>query len=313
MSNIYQNGWLAFELNILRRLKFSSVALPLDARPTLGFYLKRWNAQVSTNHMLQSSYLMSSALIANNSGVLSEKEIEIVLEDAYVPRHKLSNPALRKWFSETDAWWFDNVRQNIEKLQSFLSKAVAFYLAIQVGDYVLSFSEENLHLRQPLSKVFKRLWVRHPHPVDNKRPNFCQIKSPNDFIAEHKKDFDFVPDLMFLKLPSIRKVEIVKKLGWKAWREEWVRQSDSFWHELELSCSGKLTARTETKTQYLKLLEDFLLTASNIEKWAISFVEDGMFSTQELVQTINRIRKVETVYTKDFSELTGCKAVIITA
>ena len=41
-----------------------------------------------------------------------------MLEDAYVPRYQLQNPALRNWFNETDAWWFDNVRQNIERLSS---------------------------------------------------------------------------------------------------------------------------------------------------------------------------------------------------
>jgi hypothetical protein len=36
-------------------------------------------------------------------------------------------------------------------------------------------------------------------------------------------------------------------------------------------------------------------------------------TTQELVETIGSVRKVDTIYTKDFSELTGAKAVIITA
>ncbi|MCS6873517.1 MAG: hypothetical protein N2Z23_02500 [Pyrinomonadaceae bacterium] len=310
---MYQNGWLAFELNILRRLRFSSVAIPLSWEPYLGLYLKRWKIQVTANHTLQSSLVKAQALIENNSNVLSEEEVEVVLEDAYVPYYQLNNHALRKWFGETDAWWFDNVRRNIEKLETNFSKSIAFYIAMQVGDYALSFSEETRHLRQPLSKVFKRLWVRHPAPVENEKRNFCQFKSPNDFIAEHKRDLDFVPDLMFLRLPPLRNVDIVKSLGWKAWREEWLRQADNFWHELELSYNNKLTAKAETKSQYLKLIEDFLQTASHVEKWAISFVEDGITSTQELIETIGRVRKVETVYTKDFSELTGKKAVIITA
>src|ERR1051325_9405949 len=38
-------GWLGFELNVLRRLKFGSVALPLTGEPHLGQYLKRWDAR----------------------------------------------------------------------------------------------------------------------------------------------------------------------------------------------------------------------------------------------------------------------------
>ena len=39
-------GWLGFELSVLRRLKFGSVALPLAGEPNLGRYLKRWDARV---------------------------------------------------------------------------------------------------------------------------------------------------------------------------------------------------------------------------------------------------------------------------
>ena len=69
----------------------------------------------------------------------------------------------------------------------------------------------------------------------------------------------------------------------------------------------------ETKSQYLQLLEDTLHTASHINHWAIAHVESGFVSTPDVVEMVGRIRRVETVYTKDFSELTGTKAVIITA
>ena len=69
----------------------------------------------------------------------------------------------------------------------------------------------------------------------------------------------------------------------------------------------------ETKSQYLRLLEETLRTASHIKHWAISHVESGFISTQDLVEVIGKIRRVDTIFTKDFSELTGTKAVIITA
>ncbi len=47
--------------------------------------------------------------------------------------------------------------------------------------------------------------------------------------------------------------------------------------------------------------------------WAIAHVENGFIQTQDIVTTIGRIRRVETIYTKDFTELTGTKAVIIVA
>jgi len=69
----------------------------------------------------------------------------------------------------------------------------------------------------------------------------------------------------------------------------------------------------ETKSQYLHLLEETLRMAKHIPVWTIAHVEDGFVSTQDIVETVGRMRRVDTIYTKDFSELTGTKAVIITA
>src|SRR5215216_2739070 len=106
------NGWMAFELSVLRRLKFKSVALPFAGEPDLGAYLKHWGVRVAANDLARWSATKSQAFIENNTERLSAEQVDRVLEDAYVPRHKLYNPSLRKWFGETDAWWFDNVREN---------------------------------------------------------------------------------------------------------------------------------------------------------------------------------------------------------
>src|SRR6185436_828853 len=107
-------SWLGFELSVLRRLKFRSVALPLAGEPHLGQYLKRLNVSVAANDPAEWAWTKSLAFIENNSEVLTESDIELVLTDAYVPANYFRNSALLSWFNETDAWWFDNVRANVE-------------------------------------------------------------------------------------------------------------------------------------------------------------------------------------------------------
>lgn len=298
-------GWLAFDLNILRRLEFNSIALPFTADPALGLYLKRREIRVLANDLLQSSWTKAVAMIQNNSEKLTDADVNTILEDSYVPRHRLQNPALRNWFNETDSWWFDNVRQNLDKLESPFAFALGATLAMGVGDYVHSFTEETLELRQPLSNVFRRLWTLLPDPVNNGQNNSCQNKSPSEFIAESPAD------LMFLRLPSVgaRRDQTDRTI----WREEWLRGGNDFWNDVEAARSGKLGMAVETKSQYLQLLEETLRTASHIKSWAIAHVESGYLSTQDLVEVIGRIRRVDAIFTKDFSELTGTKAVIITA
>src|SRR5215203_874993 len=164
-TNNTPRGWLAFELNVLKRLKFTSAALPFTSDANLGAYLKRWKVRVIANDLTLAGWTKSAASIQNNGERLSDDDVNTVLEDAYVPRYRLQNQSLRNWLGETDAWWFDNVRSNIERIASPIGKAIASNIAISVGDYVFSFDETTLELRQPLSNVFRRLWSALPEPV----------------------------------------------------------------------------------------------------------------------------------------------------
>lgn len=301
------NGWLAFELGVLRRLKFKSVSLAFTGEPDLGIYLKRWDVRVAANDLAQWAATKAAAHIENNTEQLAEEDISVVLEDAYVPRHKLYNPALRKWLNETDAWWFDNVRQNIEKLESPARRALALTCGMMVGDYALSFDEETREFRQPLSQVFRRVWQSHPALVNNSQRNTSDNREARDFIAEQHTD------LLYLRLPRARNVHEQRRNAFSSWREEWLRGGDGFWDEFEKARGGRLGTSIVTKQQYLRFVEDLLRVALHLPTWAIAHAEDGFIPTSDLVEIVNRIRKVETVYSKDFSELTGLRAAIITA
>jgi hypothetical protein len=230
----------------------------------------------------------------------------MVLHNVYVPGFKPANPALRNWFGETDTWWFDNLRRNINQIDSPMPYAIALTIGMAVGDYALSFDGVNGELRQPLSDAFRRLWFNVHAPYDNEQNNTCSNRPANEFLSEDRSD------LMFLRLPQMHNLNIRNSYGMSAWREEWLNGNGEFWNETELFFSGKLGSHTQTKSQYLHLIEDVLHTASHRPHWAIAHVEDNYISAQDIVDTINKVRKVETIYTKDFSELTGTKAVIIT-
>jgi hypothetical protein len=304
-SDYLPDGWLGFELSILRRLQFRSLANPLAGESDLEVYLKRWGVRVAANDPLQWAWTRARARIENNGERLSEADVEVVLEDAYVPRHRLYNPALRRWFGETDAWWFDNVRANADKLDSPYGRAVALHLGMLVGDYVHSFDEETRELRQPLSRVFRRLLDIEGPPVDNQQRNTSSNQNARDFLSRAQSD------LLFLRLPRAAR-RGPREASW-AWREVWMRGGEEFWDEYERAHEGSLGARAATRQQYLRHVEELLAAAAHIPTWAIAHVENGFISTDELVESIRRHRRVGTIYTKDFSELTGARAAIITA
>ena len=305
----FANGWLSFELGVLRRLKFASVALPFTGEPEMAFHLKSWKVRVGANDPMLWSFTKATALVENHGEQLSDTDVEALLDDAYVPREKLDNPALLKWFNEIDAWWFDNVRFNAEQLGPF-KRALALTVGMMVGDYVLSFNDQTRSLRKPfaLSETFRVMLGSLPTVGDNTLRNRCTNQDVRDFIAERHHT-----ELLFLRLPVPITQTSTPRDPIISWREEWVRGSDDFWLELEKERGAKLGSRVQSKQQYLGFVEDLLRTASHIPSWAIAHTENGFISTEELVEKISRVRRVQAIYSKDFSDLLGVRASVVVA
>ena len=305
----FPNGWLAFELGVLRRLKFSSVALPFTGEPEMCVQLKTWNVRVAANDPMIWSYTKAFALVENNTDRLEEDDVETLLDDAYVPRDKLENRALLKWFNETDAWWFDNLRVNAEHLDPY-KRALALTAGMMTGDYVLSFDERTRNLREPfaLPQVFRRLLECLPEPHDNTLRNKSTNQDVRNFVAERHHT-----DLLFLRLPVPVTQTTTAQDPIVTWREEWLRGGDDFWLELERLRDQRLGSRVQSKQQYLGFVEDLLRTSAHIPTWAVAHTENGFISNEELVEKIARVRKVSSIYSKDFSDILGVRASLIVA
>ncbi len=308
-SATFPNGWLNFELSVLRRLRFSSIALPFTGEPDVCVQLKRWKVRVAANDPMTWSFTKATALVENDSDRLSQDELDSIVEDAYIPRERLDNPSLLNWFNEADAWWFDNVRFNAERLATPYKRAVALTLGMMVGDYVISFDEDSRHLREPLSlsRVFRRLSEIIPYPHESSLGSKATNQDVRLFVAERRHT-----ELLFLRLPAPVQPPPEQQTLF-GWREEWLRGGNDFWNVLEKRRAGKLGSRVQSKQQYLGFIEDLLHTAAHIPTWAIAHTENGFISSEELVETVNRVRKVDAVYSKDFSDLLGVRASIVTA
>ena len=305
----FPNGWLGFELSVLRRLRFSSVALPFTGEPELAYRIKQWKIRVATNDPMVWSHTKSVALIENQVEELTADDVDSLLDDAYVPSDKLNNPALLRWFNEVDAWWFDNVRSGAEALSPF-KRALALTIGMMVGDYVLSFNDETRCLREPLalSQTFRSLLNQLPPLIDNALRNKSNNQDIRSFIAERHHT-----DLLFLRLPIPVTQPVAEHNRILSWREEWLRGNDEFWVEYQKELGPKLGSRVQSKQQYLGFVEDLLRTASHIPSWAIAHTENGFISTEDLVEKVSRVRKVDAVYSKDFSDLLGVRASILVA
>lgn len=300
------NRWLAFESGVLRRLQFSTVAVARAGHTEGSLNLKRRGAQVFANDERLWAYTQSRAMLDNSHETLTETEIDTLLADIYAPGYRLRRDELRVAFGEIDAWWFDNLRERIEDLETPVKQSIALTLGIKTGEYARGFSDETRPLRQPLSHVFRRLSARLAAPFDNRQRHTSTNSNTRDFIASVQAD------LLLLRLPRFAAMNDFSHHHKQFdWRDAWLRSlSDD---EEAHPARTAMSVAPLSKTQYLNQAADLLERALHLPQWAIAATCDGFISVDELVETIRRVRPVTTIYTKDFSEFAGARATIITA
>ncbi len=290
--------WLGFELSVLRRVKFSSIAIPFARQPDLEWYLKFWGKQILNNDLCQWSWWMSRALVENQEEYLSQEEVEQILHQAYVPRRRLHNPALGQMMGEMDACWFDNVWLNLQTVENEHRRALGYLHALRVGDYVFSFTPETASLRRPLSEVFETLWRHQRRIVNNFHPNRTANLDAHEFIRTVQAE------LMYVRFPRPEGIAVLRKTI-AGWRETWTRGEASFWEALIDDRRGRLGDSVVSKGHYLELIGNFLALATHIPRWAIAHAEEGFVTAAEIGEVIKQFRSVEVTYTKDFSEVLG--------
>jgi hypothetical protein len=290
--------WLGFELSVLRRVKFNSIAIPFAGQPDLDWYLKFWGKQVLNNDVCQWAWWMSRALVENQEEDLSAGEVEQVLRDAYVPRRGLHNPALAQTLGELDACWFDNVWLNLQEIGNEYRRALAYLHALGVGNYVFSFTRETASLRRPLSEVFEALWQAQRKIVNNAQANRSTNLEAHEFMRETRAD------LMFARFPRPEGLAALRDTL-VGWREMWTRGTPDCWDALIEQRRGQLGDRVASKERYLKLIGNFLAAATHVPNWAIAHAEDGFVTAGELCEVIKTFRRIEVTYNKDFSDVLG--------
>jgi hypothetical protein len=284
---------LGFQASVLRQIEFRSIAIPFLNEARLDWYLKAWGKLIFANDPRLWAAIVARATV-ETAGELGEEIISRILEDVYVPRVRLANPHLRRWFGETDAWWMDNLRRNIDALDDETTRAQALTLGLQTGDYALSFNAETRELRRPLTTVFWQLGGRAVAGLTG-HPNNRSFNQPaDDFIKQARAD------LLYLNLPSSRGGRGGAE-GRSEWREEWVSGSP----RAEADRATTPPKLPQSRQSYLASIDRMLRPASHFKTWAVECHEPGLATAQDIVDLIKEYRPVRATYSKDVTEVAG--------
>jgi hypothetical protein len=283
---------LGFQASVLRQLEFRSIAIPFWSEGRLDWYLKAWGKVMYANDPRVWAGVMARANV-EAVNPLGEQTISRILEDVYIPGTRLANADLRRWFSETDAWWMDNLRRNIESLDDQVTRAQALTLGIQTGDYALSFNEKTLELRRPLTTVFWRLAGRAlVGPAG--QPHNRGFTQPAEEFIKHAR-----ADLLYLRTPSPQ-TEVGGAQARSDWRETWVNGA-----AIGESARVSRSAAPQSKQSYLAILDRLFRIGTHFKRWAVEYQEPGLANAQDIVELIKEYRPVKATYSKDVTEVAG--------
>src|SRR5687767_9604685 len=129
--------YLAFDVSVLRRLKFESVAIPFSGGPDLGWYLKLWRKRVFANDIARWAWWSNRALVENNVDRLAEADASALVDGLDAPVSRVDG-LLGAWLESEDASWFTALRDRIETVESSGRRALAIRAAFRAMDYAIA-------------------------------------------------------------------------------------------------------------------------------------------------------------------------------
>src|SRR5262249_10010032 len=280
-SSYIAGSLLGFQVSVLRQIEFKTVAIPFCGRGDVVWYLAALGKHVLANDPRPWAALAGRAVI--ESEVLNDEQVFTILQDTYIPGARMSNPELRRWFGEADAWWMDNLRR--KALEDSTSRDQVLLLGMQAGDYAQSFDEATCELKRPLTIVFREL-ARSSRAMLAMHPYNRAYQLPvQQFLRDARAD------LMYLNLPAGHP-GLWGPLDRSAWRDTWIlghapEAADDF---------SRLPTLPQSKKAYLETVDRILFSASRIRRWAIECRDIGLASARDISDLIKTHRTIQATY-----------------
>jgi hypothetical protein len=186
------------------------------ASPDLEWYLKFWGKQILDNDLCQWSWWSSRALVENQGQKLTEDGVALALDNAYVPRRRLHNPALQHSLSELDAVWFDKVWQNIQLIENEFQRALAYAHALAVAITFLALRPRRRSCAAHSRRSFSRFGATSASWSTTASRTTVLNRDAHEFVRGARVD------LLFARFPRPQGLTSLRNTR-AGWRESWVR------------------------------------------------------------------------------------------
>ena len=306
--------WIAYST---KDLKFETVLDSFGGTGSVGYMFKKKGKQVFYNDYLKFNYIIGQALIENSHIFLDENDLKFILTkhtDIDYPSF-IFDTFHNTYFTDEENKWLDQVVTNIGILENKHKRALAFFALFQAciikRPYNL-FHRKNLYVRTaeversfgnkktwdtPFEKHFIKFVNEANNAVfDNKKDN---IAFQNDiFEWSYKK-----PDLVYIDTPYISKKGVgVNYFDFYHFLEGIVKYDE--WPNL-IDHETKHKKIKNGKNEWCNKGEIHSAFESLFKKFkdsilVISYRDDGIPTTSELIEMLKKIGKTVEIKEVDY-------------
>jgi adenine-specific DNA-methyltransferase len=300
----------------VKELKFQTVLDAFGGTGCVGYMLKQKGKQVTYNDVLKFNWYIGVALIENNSVILNDSDVEFL-----ITKHpEIDYPSFvfetfkDIYFTDEENQWIDTVITNIELMNDFYKKALAYFALFQscIAKRPFNlFHRKNLYLRfsdVPRNFGNKTTWDT-PFEVHYRK----FIKEANQSVFsnnQQNKSFNFDVfdiegsfDLVYIDTPYIsRKGVAVDYLGFYHFLEGLAHYSE--WRKMidYRTKHRRLKAQINPWIDKNKIYNAFdkLFNKFKESILVISYRSDGIPTISELEKLLKKYKSEFSVKTKEY-------------
>lgn len=296
----------------LSEIEYETVLDAFSGSGSVSYKFKQADKKVFSNDILQSNFITSQALIANNNETISKEDLIFVLtkHSGFPYKYNITSTFEDIYYLPEENTWLDIVIQNINCIQNHYKKCILMWALFQSclskRPYNL-FHRKNLYVRTAnVERTFgnKATWDKHFSE------HFIKfIAEANASIFSNKKEhISFNDDIMTLNLPQ--KPDLVYLDPPYISSKGVATHYRDFYHFLEGICNydnwlNLIDNNTKNRALYKKpsvwedkkkIKEAFgdMLTKFKDSNIVVSYRSDGIPSIEELKEQLNYLgKKVE--------------------
>jgi adenine-specific DNA-methyltransferase len=136
----------------IKNLEFDSALDAFGGTGSIGYMLKAKSKQVTYNDIMKFNWYIGTALVQNDEVVLSEEDVEFLLREHKEYKYPtfVYDTFKDVYFTDEENKWIDRVVTNIEMLEDFYKRAIAYFALFQsciIKRPFNLFHRKNLYIR----------------------------------------------------------------------------------------------------------------------------------------------------------------------